>query len=70
MITIKDAAPPRGRIKRNIASLIGGIAVSIGIFILWLLVAEELGYALTPITVGSGLLAAAAVGIWVRLADL
>jgi hypothetical protein len=52
--------------KRNIASLVGGIAIAIGVFILWLLCAGSTG----PVAVITGLLAAAAVGLYVRLADL
>jgi multisubunit Na+/H+ antiporter MnhE subunit len=52
--------------KRNIASLVGGIAIAIGVFILWLLCAGGTG----PVEVITGLLAAAAVGVYVRLADL
>lgn len=58
-------------VKRNIASLVGGIAIAVGVFILWLLVAGELGYApgAVPVIL-SGLLAAGIVGGWIRLADL
>jgi multisubunit Na+/H+ antiporter MnhE subunit len=52
--------------KRNIASLVGGIAIAIGVFILWVLCAG----AMTPLAVATGLIAAAIVGIYVRLADL
>ena len=52
--------------KRNIASLVGGIAIAIGVFILWLLCAGGTG----PLEIGSGLIAAALVGLYVRLADL
>lgn len=58
-------------VKRNIASLVGGIAIAVGVFILWLLVAGELGYAAGAMPVIlSGLLAAGVVGGWIRLADL
>ena len=52
--------------KRNIASLVGGFAIALGVLILWLLVAGEA----TPLSVVTGLLAAALVGAYVRLADL
>ena len=52
--------------KRNIASLVGGIAIAIGVFVLWVLCAGGA----TPLSVLTGLLAAAAVGAYVRLADL
>ena len=63
------AAAPAPVFKRSIASLVGGVAVAIGVLVLWLLVAETAGYAGTAATV-SGIVAALAVGIWVRLADL
>lgn len=53
-------------LKRNIASLIGGIAVSVGVLILWLLLAGSV----EPGTVAVGLVLATAVGAWMRLADL
>ena len=56
----------QGEIKRNIASLIGGIFVAIFVFVLWLLVLDGFG----PVQVISGLIVAGALGIWVRLADL
>ena len=57
--------------KRNIASLVGGIAIAVGVFMLWLLVAGELGYTrgAAPVIL-SGLAAAGVVGGWIRLADL
>jgi hypothetical protein len=66
-ITIRDAAPR----KRNIASLIGGIVIAAGCFVLWLLVSSQLtqwppGLPL----VASGIVVAAAIGCWIRLADL
>jgi lipopolysaccharide export LptBFGC system permease protein LptF len=66
-ITIRDAAPR----KRNIASLVGGIVIAVGCFVLWVLVASELTqWPPSVAMVGSGLLAALAVGVWIRLADL
>ena len=35
-ITIRDTAPR----KRNIASLVGGVVIAVGCFVLWVLVAE------------------------------
>ena len=57
---------PANRLKRSKASLIGGIACGIGAFVLTVLVAGG------P-SVGSvvlGLVIGAALGVWVRLADL
>lgn len=61
-------APP---VKRNIASLVGGIAIAFGCLVLWLLVAFELaggnpGWA----PIAGGVLFAVLIGGWVRLADL
>lgn len=53
-------------LKRNISSLIGGIAVAIAVFILWLLVTG----AASAESVVAGLAVATAIGTWVRLADL
>jgi lipopolysaccharide export LptBFGC system permease protein LptF len=66
-ITIRDTAPR----KRNIASLVGGIVIALGCFVLWILVASQLtqwppGLPL----VASGFVAALAIGCWIRLADL
>lgn len=61
-----NAAAPHGEIKRNIASLVGGIFVAIFVFVLWLLVLDGHG----PVEVVSGLVVATALGVWVRLADL
>ena len=58
-------APP-ARLKRSQASLFGGIGCAAGVFILVLLLAGGPG----PISVGVGLVVGAALGVWVRLADL
>jgi hypothetical protein len=73
-ITIKDvrsSLAAGGRIKRSNASLVGGIVVGVGSFVLWMLIAAELGGSAPggPVVIG-GLLLAAAIGGWVRLADL
>jgi hypothetical protein len=52
--------------KRNIASAVGGVAIGAGVLVLWLLHAGSL----SPLAVGSGLVVAALVGAYVRLADL
>jgi hypothetical protein len=57
---------PQGEIKRNVASLVGGIVIAIFVFVLWLLVLGAHG----PLEVASGLVVASLLGIWVRLADL
>jgi hypothetical protein len=68
MQTTIGRAPP---VKRNIASLVGGIVIALGCLILWLLVARELagGVPGWPAIAG-GVAFAAIVGAWVRLADL
>jgi hypothetical protein len=66
-ITIRDGAPR----KRNIASLVGGIVIAVGCFVLWLLVASQLTqWPPTLPLIASGLIVALAVGVWIRLADL
>jgi len=54
------------RLKRSVASLVGGIAVALGVLLLWLLLADSL----QPASIAVGLVLATAVGAWVRLADL
>jgi len=58
-----------GQIKRGRASLIGGIAVAIGVFVLWLAIARDLGETSTPV-LGLGALVGALVGLWIWQADL
>jgi protein-S-isoprenylcysteine O-methyltransferase Ste14 len=59
----------RARIKPGRASLIGGIAVTVATFVLWFAVTHELGVD-TPILLALGVLVAAGIGTWIRLADL
>jgi hypothetical protein len=59
----------RGRIKSSKASLIGGIVVGLASFALWTAIAHELGADTTPWLV-TGLVVAAGIGTWIRLADL
>ncbi len=66
-ITIRDNAPR----TRNIASLVGGIVIAVGCFVLWMLVASELTRWPPSLTlIVAGLVVAAAIGGWIRLADL
>jgi lipopolysaccharide export LptBFGC system permease protein LptF len=66
-ITIRETEPR----KRNIASLVGGIVIAAGCFVLWLLVASQLTrFPPSLPLVASGLIVALAIGIWIRLADL
>jgi len=66
-ITIRDTEPR----KRSIASLVGGVVIAFGCFVLWLLVAGQLTQWPPSLPlVASGLLVALAIGFWIRLADL
>ncbi len=68
-ITIRDTKPGAVPIKRNIASLVGGVVIAVGSFGLCLLVASELTAVTWPVVLGS-LVLALAVGVWIRVADL
>jgi hypothetical protein len=57
------------RLKRSPASLFGAFVIAFGIFMLWLLVARELGHG-DMATLAIGLAVAAGVGVWIRVADL
>ena len=59
----------RIRIKQGKASLFGGIAVGVAVLVLWAAIAHELA-ADGVITLGIGVLVAACVATWIRLADL
>ncbi|MGE0225432.1 MAG: hypothetical protein AB7F35_08830 [Acetobacteraceae bacterium] len=59
----------RARIKTGKASLIGGIAVGIASFVLWTVIANELGAATAPWLI-AGLIVSAGVATWIRVADL
>jgi hypothetical protein len=66
-ITLRDTAPR----KRNIASLIGGVVIAVGCFVLWVLVASQLTqWPPSVVLVASGAVVALAIGCWIRLADL
>jgi hypothetical protein len=60
---------PVNRLKRSPASLFGAFVIALGIFVLWYLVAGELGLG-DIVTLGLGLVVASAVGVWIRVADL
>ena len=66
-ITSRDRTPR----KRNIASLVGGIVIAVGCFVLWLLVASQLTQAAPTLPlIAAGLVVALGIGFWIRLADL
>lgn len=58
-----------GQIKKSRASLVGGIAVAIGVLVLWLAIAAEIGMAGGGAT-ALGAMVAALVGLWIWRADL
>ena len=63
------AAQLPGKIKPGRASLIGGIAVGIAVFALWVALACDLGVAgVWPLA--AGLVAASGIAAWIRIADL
>jgi len=57
------------RIKQGKASLIGGIAVGFAVLVLWTAIAHELASESAAI-VAIGVLVAAGVAAWIRVADL
>jgi uncharacterized membrane protein YkvI len=63
------AAQLQGKIKPGRASLIGGIAVGIAVFVLWVALARDLG-AVGDWPVMAGLAMASGIAAWIRLADL
>jgi len=73
-VTVATALPhgttPKGtRLKRSPASLFGAFVIALGVFVLWHLVGRQLGYTDT-LTQLFGLAVAAAVGVYIRVADL
>jgi hypothetical protein len=58
-----------GGIKTSRASLIGGIAVAIGVFVLWQALARDLGVG-DFASLASGAAVGALAGLWIWRADL
>ncbi|WP_431267917.1 hypothetical protein [Dankookia sp. P2] len=58
-----------GGIKTSRASLFGGIAVAIGVFVLWQALARDLGVGNIASLV-SGAVVSGAIGLWIWRADL
>jgi uncharacterized membrane protein (UPF0136 family) len=65
MSAVAKAGATATRLKRSRASLVGGIATGIGVFILGVLLAGT-----SPGSLVLALVVALAVATWVRLADL
>ena len=59
----------RASVKTGKASLIGGIAVGLAVFLLWGAIAHELAADNAPVLI-AGVLVAAGIAAWIRLADL
>jgi len=68
-ITVRDIKPGAAPIKRNIASLVGGVVIAVGCFVLCLLVTAEFTALTWPVTLGAAAFALA-IGVWIRVADL
>jgi hypothetical protein len=70
-ITIRDAQGGTAPLKRNIASLVGGVVIAFGCFVLWVLVASELTQWPPSLwVIVAGALVATGIGVWIRVADL
>jgi hypothetical protein len=57
------------RVTRGKASLVGGIVVGVASFVLWTAIARDLGAATAP-WLAAGVIVSAAIGVWIRKADL
>jgi hypothetical protein len=58
-----------GAIKKSRASLVGGIAVAIGVFVLWFVLARDLGVAgFASLAIGAAV--SLLIGLWIWRADL
>jgi hypothetical protein len=58
-----------GRIKRSRASLVGGIAVAVGVFALWVAIARDV-QAAGAVAVALGAVVSSLIGLWIWRADL
>ncbi|MCB4823762.1 hypothetical protein [Roseicella aerolata] len=58
-----------GGIKTSRASLFGGIAVAIGVFVLWVVLARDLGAAGVA-SLAIGAVVSGLIGLWIWRADL
>lgn len=70
-LTIKEMRAGSAPRQRNIASLVGGYVIALGCFVLFVLVASQFAGGIPgwPL-IAAGAVFAAAVGVWIRLADL
>jgi hypothetical protein len=59
----------RTRIKPGKASLIGGVAVGVAVLVLWTAIAHELAADTVPVLI-AGVMVAAGIATWIRVADL
>ena len=59
----------RRSVKQGKASLIGGVAVGLAVLVLWTAIAHEVARDSIG-TIAVGVLVAAAISAWIRLADL
>jgi hypothetical protein len=57
------------RIKQGKASLVGGIAVGVAVLVLWTAVAHELAVD-GAVMIAVGVVVAAGIATWIRVADL
>ena len=57
------------RIKSGKASVVGGIVAGLPSFVLWTAIARDLGAGTAP-WLAAGFFVSAAVGVWIRKADL
>ena len=66
-LTIRERQPR----KRNIASLVGGVVIAVGCFVLWILVLVQLTqWPPNMLLISLGMALALLIGCWIRLADL
>lgn len=58
-----------GQIKKSRASLVGGVAVGIGVLALWIAILRDL-QAMSTGTATLGVIVAVMIGLWIWRADL
>ena len=66
-LTIREREPR----KRNTASLVGGVVIAVGCFVLWVLVLGQMTqWPPSALLILLGMAVALLIGCWIRLADL